>query len=133
MRQNLIAVVMSELAISATPLTSAGLSESLGSAAIRSHSRRSADCACTAGGSQAMRSASSATPEASETATDRAIIPRLRARQFQRGKDLKAAARRQQCQYPTGLLRVPPDLSDQPDAGMMAPPTDPRGHDAVER
>src|SRR5262249_24764223 len=125
MRQNLIAVATSELAISATTLTSAGLSGSLGSAAVRAHRHGSGDCACTGGGSQATTSASSATPEASETATDRAIIPRLRARRFQRGKDLKAAARRQQCQYPTGLLRVPPDLSDQPDAGMMAPPTDP--------
>src|SRR5688500_1257244 len=37
---------MSDLAISATPFTSAGLSGSAGSAAMRSHSTRSADCAC---------------------------------------------------------------------------------------
>src|SRR4029077_2100663 len=43
--QNLIAVAMSDWAISAVPLTSAGLSGSLGSAAIRSQRTRSADCA----------------------------------------------------------------------------------------
>jgi hypothetical protein len=41
----LIAVAISEEAISAVPLTSAGLSGSAGSAASRSHSTRSADCA----------------------------------------------------------------------------------------
>src|SRR5215471_107741 len=43
--QHLIAVAMSDRAISGVPLTSAGLSGSLGSAAIRSQSTRSADCA----------------------------------------------------------------------------------------
>jgi hypothetical protein len=42
-RQNLIAVAISDGAISLVPLTSAGLSGSAGSAAIRSHSTRSAD------------------------------------------------------------------------------------------
>src|SRR5215470_17718475 len=44
--QNLIAVGMSDWAISGVPLTSAGLSGSLGSAAIRSQRTRSADWVC---------------------------------------------------------------------------------------
>src|SRR5689334_9594314 len=44
--QNLMAVATSDWAISAVPLTSAGLSGSLGSAAIRSQRTRSADCVC---------------------------------------------------------------------------------------
>src|SRR5215471_15792828 len=47
--QNLIAVAMSDGAISGVPLTSTGLSGSLGSAAIRSQSTRSADCVRPAG------------------------------------------------------------------------------------
>src|SRR6478609_7438459 len=47
--QNLIAVAMSDWAISAVPLTSAGLSGSLGSAAIRSQRTSSADCVCPEG------------------------------------------------------------------------------------
>ena len=46
--QNLIAVATSDGAMAATPLTSFGLSGSVGSAAMRSHSTRSADCACAA-------------------------------------------------------------------------------------
>src|SRR5436190_7342330 len=44
--QYLMAVAMSAAATSFTPLTSAGLSGSEGSAARRSHSTRSAGCAC---------------------------------------------------------------------------------------
>src|SRR4029077_5769126 len=43
--QNLIAVATSAGAISGVPLTSLGLSGSVGSAAMRSQSTRSADCA----------------------------------------------------------------------------------------
>src|SRR2546430_14206993 len=50
MRQYLIAVATSDGATSGVPLTSAGLSGSEGSAASRSHSTRSADCALTCDG-----------------------------------------------------------------------------------
>ncbi|KTT92396.1 hypothetical protein NS44R_14570, partial [Mammaliicoccus sciuri] len=48
--QYLIAVAISAGATSGTPFTSAGLSGSVGSAASRSHSTRSADCAWTNAG-----------------------------------------------------------------------------------
>src|SRR3984885_13290199 len=44
--QNFIAVATSPGAIVSVPLTSAGLSGSVGSAATRSHSASAADCAC---------------------------------------------------------------------------------------
>src|SRR5260370_2405808 len=82
--QYLIAVATSDGATSEVPLTSAGLSGSEGSAASRSHSTRSADCALTGDGwdkdaaaaititARAMRPVA-----AGERAWDRFLMPRI--------------------------------------------------------
>ena len=63
-----IAVAMSAGEISGTPFTSAGLSGSVGSAATRSHSTRSADCAWA--GSECTASAAITKAQAIEIAND---------------------------------------------------------------
>src|SRR5215471_9609801 len=93
--QNLSAVATSPGAISATPLTSAGLSGSDGSAAMRSHSTRSADCArAGAGGAQKPASTARPSPKVQPIAAapfrSLIIMSPLAARHWRRSK-LRAA------------------------------------------
>src|SRR5450755_2155313 len=71
--QNLIAVATSVAAISAVPFTSAGLSGSAGSAASRSHSTRSADCARASVGPSATINANDAIPSHRAIIADRLL------------------------------------------------------------
>src|SRR5215470_11182614 len=96
-RQNLIAVAMSDGAISVTPLTSFGLSGSVGSAATRSHSTRSADCARADECMNSVVSTNRTTLQAIDTVRDRLVMiptpdPRCE------DEDSKMAAARQQAQ-----------------------------------
>ena len=69
-----IAVATSDGAISAAPLTSAGLSGSVGSAASRSHSTRSADCARAGDCGAVSGSADRANRRAIKTAPDGLVM-----------------------------------------------------------
>src|SRR5262245_20798117 len=73
-----MAVAMSDGAISGVPLTSRDLSGSVGSAATRSHSTRSADCGRAADGSAAAINADRPMLQAIEAVRDRCVMTSVR-------------------------------------------------------
>src|SRR5215469_1996001 len=82
-----MAVTTSAAAMSVTPLTSAGLSGSEGSAASRSHSTRSADCACATEGARARIAAKASRAIIAEGCFAAPANSRLKARLAQYRRD----------------------------------------------